>query len=94
MMILAFCRIGLGNSDGAGVTQDAHLSKRGLFPNVYHPEIGERHLLGWPWKLSEESAIRLRHAPLLGEHNDYVFGELLGLSSNEIKRLEESEVIW
>ena len=36
----------------------------------------------------------LRPAPLLGQHNDYVFKELLGLSTTEIERLIEANVIY
>jgi crotonobetainyl-CoA:carnitine CoA-transferase CaiB-like acyl-CoA transferase len=35
-----------------------------------------------------------RAAPLLGEHNDYVLGELLGLSTGERQRLIEKKVIY
>ena len=31
--------------------------------------------------------------PCLGEHNDYVLGEILGLSKEEIARLEEDRII-
>jgi len=30
---------------------------------------------------------------MTGQHNDYVFGELLGLDADEIARLKESGVI-
>jgi crotonobetainyl-CoA:carnitine CoA-transferase CaiB-like acyl-CoA transferase len=33
-------------------------------------------------------------APLLGQHNDYVLGEILGLASEEIERLVESEIVY
>jgi len=32
-------------------------------------------------------------APCLGEHNQYVFGELLGLSQEEMVQLEEEGII-
>jgi crotonobetainyl-CoA:carnitine CoA-transferase CaiB-like acyl-CoA transferase len=32
-------------------------------------------------------------APLLGEHNNYVLGELLGIASEEIARLKEAGVV-
>ena len=35
-----------------------------------------------------------RHAPLLGEHNDQIFHGLLGMSREEIKDLEEQQVIY
>ena len=34
------------------------------------------------------------HAPLVGEHNDYVFGELLGMPQDEIDGLKEEKVIY
>lgn len=33
-------------------------------------------------------------APMFDQHNNYVFGELLGLSGSEIERLIEEEVIY
>ncbi len=35
-----------------------------------------------------------RPAPLLGEHNQYVYAEMLGYSGRRMKELEEDEVIW
>jgi crotonobetainyl-CoA:carnitine CoA-transferase CaiB-like acyl-CoA transferase len=34
-----------------------------------------------------------RAGPLMGEHNDYVLGEILGLSRDEIERLEREGVL-
>jgi crotonobetainyl-CoA:carnitine CoA-transferase CaiB-like acyl-CoA transferase len=34
-----------------------------------------------------------RHAPLLGQDNDYVFQELLGLSPEEVHELERQGTI-
>jgi crotonobetainyl-CoA:carnitine CoA-transferase CaiB-like acyl-CoA transferase len=34
-----------------------------------------------------------RGAPCYGEDNDYVYGEILGLSSREIEELREQDVI-
>jgi crotonobetainyl-CoA:carnitine CoA-transferase CaiB-like acyl-CoA transferase len=46
------------------------------------------------WRLSDNpTEIRLR-SPLLGEHNSYVFKELLGMSDEEIARLEAEKVIY
>jgi hypothetical protein len=35
-----------------------------------------------------------RYAPLLGENNDYVFGEILGMPKMEIDKLVEEKVIY
>jgi len=33
-------------------------------------------------------------APLLGQHNDYVLGEILGLDDAEIERLVGAEIVY
>jgi benzylsuccinate CoA-transferase BbsF subunit len=74
--------------------QDPHLSERGTFVQVDHPVLGKDWVLAPPWRLSETPATIRRHAPLLGEHNSRIFGELLGMSAEEIERLEREEVIY
>jgi len=56
--------------------------------------IGDNWVIAPPWRLSETPAAIHRHGPLLGEHNQSVFGGLLGMSIEEIKRLEERKVIY
>jgi len=46
------------------------------------------------WNLSETPPSIRRHAPLLGEHNQEIFGGLLGLSPEKIRQLEEDQVLW
>ena len=60
---------------------------------VDHPTFPGEMLSGVPWKLSETPGSIRRHAPLLGEHNAQVFGDLLGLSEEELQRLEEAGVL-
>ena len=36
----------------------------------------------------------LTEAPVLGQHNEYVYGELLGLSAKDIDRLVAEEIIF
>jgi benzylsuccinate CoA-transferase BbsF subunit len=43
--------------------------------------------------MTETPAKIVRTAPLLGEHNNYVFGKLLGLSKEEIQKLTEEKVL-
>lgn len=74
--------------------EDPHVRDRGVFLQVQHPVIGQDWVIAPPWRLSETPARIHRHAPLLGEHNEYVFGELLGMSTEEIKRLEEEKVLY
>lgn len=77
-----------------GLFKDPHLRERKVFRSVRHPVIGDNWVISPPWTLSETPAEIHRHAPLLGEHNEYVFGQLLGMSREEIKKLEEEEVIF
>jgi benzylsuccinate CoA-transferase BbsF subunit len=65
------------------LTRDPQLAARGHYRRVVHAEAGETRYDGPPFTLSA-CPIELRPAPLLGEHNDYVFKELLGLSDAEI----------
>lgn len=72
---------------------DPHLKERGFFLEMDHPEVGRRLMVGLPARLSSNPFLNYEHSPLLGEHNQYVFGELLGLSPGELSRLEEEGVI-
>lgn len=76
------------------VAQDSHLGQRGFFVDIDHPGIGAVRLSGLPWKLSDVPPGNYQHAPLLGEHNDYVFKELLKMPEEEIARLQEEQVIY
>jgi benzylsuccinate CoA-transferase BbsF subunit len=73
--------------DGAALAQDAHLRERGALEKVEHPIIGSRVMLGPPWRLSGTPAAIRRPSPCLGEHNNYVLGELLGMAGEEIEEL-------
>jgi crotonobetainyl-CoA:carnitine CoA-transferase CaiB-like acyl-CoA transferase len=59
---------------------------------VEHPELGLLELIGPLWRMSACQTPR-RHAPLLGQHNRYVLGGILGLSDEEIARLADEDVI-
>ena len=59
---------------------------------INHPEIGELELVGVPWKMSD-CEIAIEHAPLLGEHNNYVLRDLFGLNQAEVADLRRNEVI-
>ncbi|MFC1995045.1 CaiB/BaiF CoA transferase family protein [Chloroflexota bacterium] len=73
---------------------DRHLNDREYWVEVNHPETGVRRTNGPNWKLSETPAVVFRPAPLLGEYNEYVFKQLLGLSEREIAKLAGDEVIY
>ena len=72
---------------------DPHVKERGFFSQIEHPEVGKRIMYGTPWRLSATPAKIYTPAPLLGQHNNYVFRELLNMSQREINKLVEDEVI-
>ena len=75
------------------IDHDPGTSAFGLWPEVVHREMGRVRVDGLPYHLSETDWKIERGAPCLGEHNDFVFGELLGLSEREIVALRDEGVI-
>jgi crotonobetainyl-CoA:carnitine CoA-transferase CaiB-like acyl-CoA transferase len=77
-----------------GLFEDPHLKERNVFRQVEHPVIGPNWVIGPPWRLAQTPATIRSHGPLLGEHTDEVFKNDLGMSSEEIDRLRQEQVIY
>jgi crotonobetainyl-CoA:carnitine CoA-transferase CaiB-like acyl-CoA transferase len=75
------------------VDHDPGTAAFGLWPAVVHREMGRVRVDGLPYHLSATDWRMERGAPCLGEHNDFVFGEILGLSDREIGALRDQGVI-
>ncbi len=73
---------------------DPHFRDRQTFIEVEHPLVGIELLPENPLRLSKTPGGIRRHAPALGEQNDYVLGELLGLSPENIAELVEERVLY
>ena len=65
---------------------DPQLRHRHFYTAVNHPEIGEYRAQRAAFLLSE-CQYEVRTAPLLGEHNEYICREIIGLSDDEIAEL-------
>jgi benzylsuccinate CoA-transferase BbsF subunit len=76
------------------VYKDPHLNARDFWHQVEHPLLGKQLMIAPPWKLSATPAQSHKGAPLMGEHNKFILGELLGLSHAEIQRLIEEKAIY
>ena len=74
------------------VFADEHLRAREFFEPVSHAIAGAWDVDGVHWRMSETPAHVRLPAPAFAEHNDYVFGEVLGLSEEEIAQLEAEGV--
>lgn len=71
---------------------DPQLQHRQIWRELPHAELGRFYYEAPPFDLSETPA-ELRPSPLLGEHNRYVYGEILGLADAEIDELMQQGVI-
>ena len=94
-MVNEFCQAGIAaapSRDWQDIYADPHLRARDAFINVQHPEVGPLELVGAPWQMSDYTPPPNR-APLLGEHNDYVLRQILGLTEQQVKELHEKDVI-
>ena len=80
---------------GRELLSDPHIKERGVFQMV------ERSIVGMhpyaiptaPMRFSKAPIKIRRPSPLVGEHNDYVLGELLGMSKQEIQSLVDKQII-
>jgi crotonobetainyl-CoA:carnitine CoA-transferase CaiB-like acyl-CoA transferase len=72
---------------------DRHLHARGVFMPVDHPDMGVFPYPASPWRLSLYRERLARPSPRFGQDNDYVLGELLGLSEDERGDLYSREVV-
>ena len=84
----------------AGVVQtaedlyrDPHLRERGFAREVFHPQIGWITRAGPSVRLSGERFAPRSFTHVAGEDNETVLGEILGMSSAEIRDLTERQVL-
>ncbi len=76
------------------LVSDAHLWRRGFYPPVLDASQRSTTIAGAPWRLSGSTGAAVRAAPRLGEHNDQVLGELLGLSPQRRRQLIEEKIVY
>jgi crotonobetainyl-CoA:carnitine CoA-transferase CaiB-like acyl-CoA transferase len=72
---------------------DEYLWNRQAFRMVDHPHNGPRPIIGPSWRMTPDMAAVERGAPTLGEHNDYVYREILGLPQERLDDLIARKVI-
>lgn len=96
VLVQALHRIGIAASkvsDMGAQQRDSQFLARGVMQRAVHPLTGEEWLYRTPWCM-ESSPPRIAHsAPLLGQHNATVFGDILGMSAGEIEALTAEGVL-
>jgi crotonobetainyl-CoA:carnitine CoA-transferase CaiB-like acyl-CoA transferase len=80
-------------ADMSDVMADQHLRSRDYFVTANHPLAGEVEYPSAPYKLSETPSILRSTAPLLGQHNEEIYSDLLKYSKERLAELREAGVI-
>jgi benzylsuccinate CoA-transferase BbsF subunit len=94
MMLMQQAGIAAGVvQDGEDLARDPQLKARGFYVWREHPEAGLIAHDGMTFTLSNTPGEIRRTAPLLGEHNEYVYKEILGFSEDEVNQLIVEKVI-
>jgi len=75
------------------VMNDPHMHARGTLQRMPHYDWGDVVLNNSPLRYHEANPVPLRLAPRVGEHNDAIYGDWLGLPASELKRLAADGVI-
>ena len=73
--------------------KSAGAEAREFFVEVEHPTLGRHVYARPPYKLTETPARTPRPAPLLGQHNEEIYGAELGLSRTDVAVLRADGVI-
>ena len=72
---------------------DPHIQARGFFQELADHEIGTHRHVGLMWRMAKTPNGLRRPPCYLGEHNEYVYRELLGFDEEEYDRLEKEGYI-
>lgn len=75
------------------VMADKHLLARGTLREVDHPALGPMTIFTSPLRLDSHTPVPSSMSPALGEGNDRVYRDELGLTTEEIAALRERKVI-
>lgn len=71
------------------LVESKQLAARDFWVRVVHEDIGESFIYpGPPFKLSGTPWVQGGRAPHIGEHNQQVYGEMLGLEPQDLRRLK------
>jgi formyl-CoA transferase len=71
---------------------DPHLRQRRMIVEIEHPARGKISIPGCPVQL-EDSPVEVKSAPLLGQHNAEVYGQMLGLNEQQVQELKSQGVV-
>ena len=76
------------------VFHEPQLRESGYFTTLTTSDGVDRYLPGLGWRIDGEPTSKISAAPVLGQHNAEIYGDLLGLSDDEINSHIENGVIY
>jgi CoA:oxalate CoA-transferase len=79
--------------DMVEVINDAHMHERGMLEFIDHPDFGPIVVPGSPLRIHGTDPVVLSPSPGLGQHNDEIYGDWLGLGSDGVAQLKRDGVI-
>jgi formyl-CoA transferase len=74
------------------IINEPNFEERGIFQHIDHPQRGDFKMASWPVKMSGNN-VPVKSAPLLGEHNEQVLTEWLGMSKDDVKRMKDDGIV-
>ena len=77
----------------ADVVDDPHLKAREMIVELDFPIVGPVPLSGIVPKLSKSPGKIEKRAPLVGENNEEIYGQLLNMSKSELEQLKQEDII-
>lgn len=81
-------------SSTVDLLESPQLADRGFWTDVEHPELGDTIRYPGKWANASETPPKIScRAPLIGEHNQEIYENELGISSKQILKLKQSKVI-
>jgi len=93
MMQVAGIAAGMVETAEDLLDKNPQLKHRHFFREIDFPGVGKFRAWSGAHFLLSKAEYEMRRAPLLGEHNEYVFKDILGMSDEEITELVNESVI-
>jgi CoA:oxalate CoA-transferase len=75
------------------VMNDAHMHERGMLQHVNHPSLGDVILPNSPLRLHGAERTEAVPSPFLGQHNQEIYGDWLGLGEDGVAALQRDGAI-
>ncbi len=75
------------------VINDPHMHQRGMLEEIDHPDLGRITVPTSPLRYHGADRVATTPSPRVGQHNDKVYQEWLGLSADEVAKMKANGVI-